>query len=322
VFLPVCRYTSAVSTIGKIGEKINIKGAIRREEPLGNHTTFRIGGPAGLFLQPEDPADLGPLFAQLHRHGLPFFLLGGGANILGSDRGLRGAVVDLSALRGCGLKRGPRGEVHLGCLAGTPVSALCGEALARGLTGLEFLYAMPGTVGGAVWMNARCFERSVSDVLEAVEFLDAEGRLQHHLTRPEEFGYKLSPFQSMDCLILRAWFRAAPGDPAAIERSMRAHLEDRQARGHFLWPCAGSVWKNNRAFGEPTGRIIDSLGLKGLRVGDAMVSERHANIVVNLGEARASDVLEVMQRVERVVRERRGLQLEREVLLVGDFGRG
>jgi UDP-N-acetylmuramate dehydrogenase len=286
------------------------------------HTSFRIGGPAELFLQPEDPAELTDLFSLLHRRQVPVFLLGGGANILVGDLGVRGVVVDLSALRGCSLESGPRGEPQLACLAGTPVSGLCAEALERGLTGLEFLYAMPGTVGGAVWMNARCYERSVADVLEQVEYITAEGRPVRYLPRLEEFGYKTSPFQAMDALILRAWFRTSSGDPSAIERIMREHKEDREAKGHFLWPCAGSVWKNNRSFGEPTGRIIDSLGLKGLRVGDAMVSDRHANIIVNLGEARAADVLAVMERVEAVVLERRGFRLEREILLVGDFGSG
>ena len=305
-----------MSTIENIVKKINIRGSIRREEPLSRHTTFRVGGPAELFLQPEDPEELPGLFALLHRERIPCFLLGGGANILVADRGVRGAVVDLSALRGF------LPEPGFGCLAGTPVSGLCEEALRRGLAGLEFLYAMPGSAGGAVWMNARCYDRSVVDVLESVEYIDTGGHLHRSEPRPEEFGYKVSPFQTMEALILRVWFRVQRGDPQEIERTMREHRADRERKGHFLWPCAGSVWKNNRAFGEPTGRIIDALGLRGLRIGDAGVSDRHANIVVNLGEARAADILSVMERVEAIVRERRGLHLEREVLLVGDFRSG
>jgi UDP-N-acetylmuramate dehydrogenase len=318
------RYIVAVpatkSTIGKILEKINIKGSMRPDEPMSRHTTFRIGGPADLFLQPEDPAEVPGLFALLRGAGAPCFLLGGGANILVADRGIRGAVLDLSGLRGCRPAAGPGGEPGLEFLAGTPVSAACEEALRSGLSGLEFLYSMPGSVGGAVWMNARCYSRSVSDVLAGVEVVEEGGGVRLVQPRPEQFDYKVSPFQRMDALILRAAFRLAPGDPEAIERAMQANRADREAKGHFLWPCAGSVWKNNRAFGEPTGRMLDSLGCKGLRVGDAAVSDRHANIIVNLGRATAAEVLELMRVVEERVFERRGHRLEREVLVVGETG--
>jgi UDP-N-acetylmuramate dehydrogenase len=322
----ISRYIVAVpvasSTIEKIPEKINIKGSIRRQEPMSRHTTFRIGGPADLFLQPEDPVEVPALFALLRSEGIACFALGGGANILVGDRGIRGAVVDLSGLRGCRRVSGPGGEPRLECLAGTPVSAACEEARRSGLSGLEFLYAMPGSVGGAVWMNARCYSRSVSDLLVEVQLADPRGGIRLHQPRSEEFDYKLSPFQRMDALILRASFRLQPGDPQAIQRAMQANRSDREAKGHFLWPCAGSVWKNNRCLGEPTGRILDGLGLKGLRVGDAMVSDRHANIIVNLGRATAAEVRELMRAVEARVLQERGYRLEREVLLVGDFGSG
>jgi UDP-N-acetylmuramate dehydrogenase len=318
----ISRYIGAVSaadsTIEKILRKINIQGRISRDEPMSRHTTFRIGGPADLFLQPEDPAQLAALFALLHAEGIPCFALGGGANILVSDRGIRAAVVDLSALRGCRPLRGPGGEPRLECLAGTPVSAVCEQALRLALGGLEFLYSMPGSVGGAVWMNARCYSRSVSDVLAAVQLVDARGEVRLHEPHPGEFDYKVSPFQRMDALILRATFRLAPGDPQLIERAMQANRADREAKGHFLWPCAGSVWKNDRSFGQPTGRILDELGCKGLRVGDAAVSDRHANIIVNLGRATAAEVLELMRIIEARVLAERGYRLEREVLLVGE----
>jgi UDP-N-acetylmuramate dehydrogenase len=287
---------------------------------MSRHTTFRIGGPAELFVQPADAAELPALFALLRGEGVPCFPLGGGANILVADRGIRGAVVDFSELRGCRLAGGPGGEMRLECLAGTPVSAACEEALRLGGSGLEFLYAMPGSVGGAVWMNARCYSRSVSEALTEVEVAEPAGSLRLHLPRPGEFDYKVSPFQAMDALILRASFRLQKADPGAILAAMQANRADREAKGHFLWPCAGSVWKNDRCIGEPTGRILDSLGCKGLRVGDAAVSDRHANIIVNLGQATAEQVLQLMQIVEHRVLEDRGYRLQREILTVGDFG--
>jgi UDP-N-acetylmuramate dehydrogenase len=168
-------------------------------------------------------------------------------------------------------------------------------------------------------MNARCYSRSVSEVLTGVELAEPAGRVRLHQPRAEEFDYKVSPFQAMDALILRASFRLQKGDSAAILAAMQANRADREAKGHFLWPCAGSVWKNDRSFGEPTGRILDSLGCKGLRVGDAAVSDRHANIIVNLGQATAEQVLELMRIVEARVLEDRGYRLEREILTVGDF---
>jgi UDP-N-acetylmuramate dehydrogenase len=306
-----------VLTIGEIGQKINIKGAVRFGEPMCRHTTFRIGGPADLFLQPEDPEELPGLLRLLDREGLPRFLLGAGANILVADRGIRGAVIDLSALRGCRPGAGERPSLN--CLAGTPVSALCAEALRRGLAGVEFLYSMPGSVGGAVWMNARCYSRSVSDVLGSVLYLERRGEARTLIPEPGGFGYKLSPFQNMEALILEVSFLLQPGDRERIERTMEEHHADRERKGHFLYPSAGSAWKNDPAFGQPTGRLLDALGLRGTRVGDAMVSDRHANILVNLGQARAAEVLELMERIEETVRRRYGFELEREILPVGDF---
>jgi UDP-N-acetylmuramate dehydrogenase len=307
-----------VLTIGEIRQKINIKGAVRLKESMCRHTTFRIGGPADLFLQPEDPAELPGLLRLLEREGVPRFFLGAGANILVSDQGIRGAVIDLSAL--CGCRTGTGGRPSLTCLAGTSVSALCAEALRQGLAGVEFLYSMPGSVGGAVWMNARCYSRSVSDVLGPVLYLDRRGEARTLDPEPDAFGYKLSPFQSMEALILEASFLLEPGDRERIERTMEEHHADRERKGHFLYPSAGSAWKNNPAFGQPTGQLIDALGFRGVQVGDAMVSDRHANILVNLGQARASEVLELMGRVEESVRQRYGFELEREILPVGDFG--
>jgi UDP-N-acetylmuramate dehydrogenase len=309
-----------VLTIGEIRQKINIKGVVRLEEPMSRHTTFGIGGPADLFLQPEDPAELPGLLGLLVREGVPRFFLGAGANILVSDRGIRGAVIDLSALRGCRRGTGAAGRPVLTCLAGTPVSALCAEALDQGLSGVEFLYSMPGSVGGAVWMNARCYSRSVSDVLGPVVYLDRRGDTRTLLPEPSAFDYKVSPFQGMEALILEASFLLEPGDGERIEQAMLEHRADRERKGHFLYPSAGSVWKNNRAFGEPTGRLIDALGFRGTRLGDAMVSDRHANILVNLGRARAAEVLELMAIIEEAVLRRYGWRLAREILLVGDFG--
>jgi UDP-N-acetylmuramate dehydrogenase len=184
---------------------------------------------------------------------------------------------------------------------------------------MEFAYSLPGSVGGAVWMNARCYEREVSDVLEFVDYVDPDFGQRRLAMRRDEWDYKVSPFQGMRGVILRAGFRLAPGNPRQVEDRMQEHRQDREKKGHFLFPCAGSVFKNNRAFGAPTGVIVDSLGMKGRRIGGAQVAPFHGNIIVNTGGATARDVLALIELVEDEVRRRLGFHLEREVLLVGEW---
>jgi len=168
-------------------------------------------------------------------------------------------------------------------------------------------------------MNARCYDREVADALETVESLGPGLAPLRRGVEPGAWGYKRSPFQNATEVIVRAVFRLQPADPRLVEEAMRRHREDRIAKGHFLHPCAGSVFKNDRAFGKPTGRIIDELGLKGLAVGGAQVAPYHGNIIVHRGGATAEDVRLLIERLEREVAERLGLRLEREVILAGDW---
>ena len=288
------------------------------DEPMGRHTTFRIGGPADAMVVPHDARDVRRVASFCREAGFPLFVLGGGANLLVADRGIRGVVLDTSRLTG--IEAPADRPETLRARAGTPVDALCRRAREAGLAGLSSFAGMPGLVGGSIWMNARCYEVSLSDRLEAVEALEEDLQVREREVRPEEYGYKRSPFQGRPAVVLGGTFRLQPGDPARIREEMEACRRDREAKGHFLYPSAGSVFKNNRAFGQPTGRLIDSLGLKGTRVGEAEVSPLHANIIVNLGRARAADVLALIRLVEERVRQRFGFELEREVLLAGDWG--
>jgi UDP-N-acetylmuramate dehydrogenase len=293
---------------------IKIEGVLRLDEPLEGHTSFRIGGPADLYVAPASVADLEQVLAACSRTGLPCFLLGGGTNLLVSDKGVRGVVIDLTSLEGV------RADgTLLTALGGVQVSAASEAALGHGLTGLEFTYSLPGTVGGAVWMNARCFEREVSDVLEFVDYLDTDLVPHRRSMDPSEWKYKVSPFQKMRGVILRAGFRLAPGDTRAIEARMKGHRADRESKGHFLYPSAGSVFKNNRAFGAPTGQLLDSLGLKGRSIGGARIAPYHGNIVINTGGATARDVLALIELMEAEVLRALGFRLEREIVLVGDW---
>jgi UDP-N-acetylmuramate dehydrogenase len=287
----------------------------RLDEPMASHTSFRIGGTADLYVLPASVDEVTEVLRVCAGESVPFFLLGGGTNILVSDRGIRGVVIDITSLKGLEAE-GSRVVAQ----AGTPVSGVAEYALDRGLAGMEFSYSLPGTLGGAVWMNARCYGSEMSDVLEFVDYLEPD--LQRHRSPMDRahWGYKRSPFQDTRRVILAAGLRLAPGDRPEMQARMKAHRSDRERKGHFLYPCAGSIFKNDRTFGAPTGQLIDSLGLKGTRVGGAQVAPFHGNIFINTGGARASDMRALIERVENEVRARLGLGLEREVILAGDWG--
>jgi UDP-N-acetylmuramate dehydrogenase len=303
-----------VSTLRELAAKIKIDGVLRLQEPMAGHTSFGIGGPADLYAAPANVDDLRTLLGQCARASLPYFLLGGGTNLLVSDAGIRGVVIDLSSLGGMEAD----GNLLTAC-CGAPVSSVSELALGRGLSGMEFAYALPGTVGGAVWMNARCYEREVSDILAFVEYLDEDLQHQRMAMDSAQWSYKRSPFQSMAGVILRAGLMLEPGEPERIRQRMQSNRLDREQKGHFLFPCAGSVFKNDRAFGAPTGRLVDSLGLKGRRIGGAQVAPFHGNIIINTGGATARDVLALIELVEQQVRTRLGFGLQREVVLAGQW---
>ena len=311
-------------TLGEIAQNSNIKAEFTWNEPLARHTSYRMGGPAELFARPGDVASALALVVAARASGIPLFVLGGGANILVGDRGIRGLVMDTSGLRD--VKAEGRTLV---AGAGMPMDELCLQALAAGLGGLEDFTGLPGSVGGAVYMNARCYEREMSQVLAWVSSAGPDGDIERHSFETgtaQGWSYKRSPWQPGGArageLVLEAAFHVEPADDegaARIARVMRGRRADREAKGHYRLPSAGSVFKNDRAFGAPTGVILDRLGMRGRRIGDAMVAPWHANIFVNAGQATAADMRGLIELAQDEARGRLGLELETEVLMVGDF---
>lgn len=297
-------------------EKINITGKILRDVSMNLHTTFGTGGSADYFTVPSSYEDLVKLLNYAKKYSVPVFILGGGANILVSDSGIRGLVIDMRNLSEI------RFEDTL-CTAGAgfPISELAAAAAEKNLTGLDFIYGMPGSVGGAVWMNARCYDVSISDILIKVDYLDE--KLERRSLEADEisnkFSYKDSPFQHSSNVILSASFRLMRGDQKEIIKKMDQHKKDRENKGHYRYPCAGSVFKNNRAFGKPTGVIIDSLGLKGYSRGEAQIAEFHGNIIVNKGNASSKDIKSIVDYTRKLTQEKLGLELETEIQFVGDW---
>jgi len=203
--------------------------------------------------------------------------------------------------------------------AGLEVSEAAQAGRAQGFSCLEFLNAMPSTVGGAVFMNARCYGAEIADVFSQALVLDEANEELVVPYRKEDWAYKSSPFQNKDWVIVETRFKTTPADPEAVERVMNANAADREAKGHFRLPCAGSIFKNNHAFGAPSGVLVDRVGLKGLRRGQAAVSAWHANIFVNEGGASASDLRALIFEVKERVLQATGLALEEEVIYAGDW---
>jgi len=303
-----------VSTIGDSLSKINLTGFWRADEPLAAHTTFRVGGPADAMVFPRSVADVKAVRGLARSEGLPLFVLGKGANLLVSDRGIRGLVLNLTTLSGWSHHQG-----LLRAQAGLDVSVAAEAGRAGGFSCLEFLNAMPSTVGGAVYMNARCYGAEIADVVHEVLVLDESNQERTVAFVKEQWAYKVSPFQTKDWVIVEARFRTTPSDPAEVARVMAANAEDREVKGHFRLPCAGSVFKNNHDFGAPSGVIIDRVGLKGLRRGQAVVSPWHANIIVNEGGATAADLRALITEVKTKVAASTGFVLEEEVIYAGEW---
>ncbi|MDR2404303.1 MAG: UDP-N-acetylmuramate dehydrogenase [Spirochaetaceae bacterium] len=319
-----------MSRLSEVVEKINSQagftGLIRYDEPMSAHTTFKTGGPADLWIRPGGdcfPGYAAELLGAAKAAGIPVFILGAGANLLVADRGIRGIVLDTgdwSGWNGPLVRETEAGEGA--CIlvrAGTAVDALAEAAAALGWGGPDFLAGMPGSVGGAVWMNARCYGHSLSDILLETEILDESENRVVLPGRAEDFSYKKSPFQGREILILSARFALERRPPAGIRRDIEERRRDRKAKGHYRFPSAGSVFKNDRTFGKPTGQIIDELGLRGLGLGDAMVAPWHGNIIINRGNARSADVRSLIEEVACRVKAARGFDLEPELRFVGDW---
>ena len=292
------------------------------DEPMADHSTFKAGGPADCYLRPRGdgfPAFAAALITAACAERIPIFILGGGANILVADAGIRGIVLDTGGWAG---ETGQRQEGVMEFRAGTSLDDAAEIAAGAGLSGLEFLAGMPGSIGGAVWMNARCYGQEIADTLRETEIIDFSilpAERSRHPADRAEFGYKCSPFQGRSNLILSASFSLKGADEQHIRAEMDAHRSDRESKGHYRFPSAGSVFKNNTNFGGPTGKIIDELGLRALRIGGAQVAPWHGNFIVNTGGATAADIRALVQEVAARVKDATGFDLEPEILFIGEW---
>lgn len=282
------------------------------DEPLANHTTWRIGGPADLLIQPKDKESLRTALQILHRHDIPWSVIGRGSNLLVRDRGIRGAVLKVTeGLSHCEF-RGE--EVCVG--AGYSMIRLAMETGKMGLTGMEFAGGIPGTVGGAVYMNAGAHGSDLSRILIDAEILFESGDMKVLTNEELNFSYRTSLLQKQKGIVVEARFRLQQGDRKEIAATLAANKERRRQTQPLQMPCAGSVFRNPP--GDHAGRLIEAAGLKGYRYGGAQVSEIHANFIVNRGGATAADVLTLIKHIQDTIRDKNGIDMHPEVLVVGE----
>ncbi|MGL1892662.1 MAG: UDP-N-acetylmuramate dehydrogenase [Spirochaetaceae bacterium] len=303
-----------MNRILEILNKINIEGTITQQVDMSKYTTFKCGGLAQFFIEPALVDDVIKIKKAALENDFPLFILGGGANLLVSDNGIDGVTLSLNTLKKIDLV-----DNIIIAEAGVSVNKLSEYAEKHSLSGLEFIYGMPGSLGGATWMNARCYGDEISNIFLWAEYLDQNGKLIRQEKDSSQWEYKISPFQKPGITIIRVALKLKHQERALIKPIMLKNSEDRRKKGHFKYPCAGSVFKNNRDFGAPSGKIIEDCGLKGCVKGNAAISDFHANIIVNLGGASSNDINFLIEKIIKTVKEKKGFILEPEVLKVGNW---
>ena len=283
----------------------------RKNEPLFRHSTFRIGGPADLAIFPSRSEQLAELIPLLDKEGIPRFVAGNGSNVLFADGGFRGTVLFTA-----GMDDLSRDGLSVTASCGVTLTALSRFACREGLSGAAFLFGIPGSVGGGVYMNAGAYGSEISSVLLSCSVLFADGSVCDMSNDACGFSYRYSILRETGGIVLSARIGLAEGNRADIEREMRELLARRSEKQPLEWPSAGSVFKRPaRGFAA---QMIDECGLKGTRVGGAVVSEKHAGFIVNTGGASAKDVRKLMEIVSRTVWEKKGVLLEPEIILMDE----
>lgn len=285
---------------------------VRINESMKRHTSFRAGGNAAWFAQPETAGELSALTAACKKTGAPWYVVGNGSNLLVSDSGFDGLIISTGKL--------DRLEVSgesLTAGAGVLLSKAAAEALKAGLTGLEFAAGIPGSTGGAAVMNAGAYGSEMKDVLKSVVVLTESGRVEKIPAEELELGYRTSAVSKNGWIVLEAEFSLKRGDPAEIRARMDDLAARRREKQPLEYPSAGSTFK--RPEGYFAGKLIEDAGLKGFSVGGASVSEKHAGFVINRGDATASDIYRLCREVRKKVLETFGVSLELEVKLLGKF---
>ncbi|MDD5803659.1 UDP-N-acetylmuramate dehydrogenase [Blautia sp. HCP3S3_H10_1] len=286
---------------------------VLENEPMSKHTTFRIGGPADLFIMPETIGEIAQVIAVCKEEKVPYFILGNGSNLLVSDKGYQGVVVQL--YRSFGKITLEKNEIH--AQAGALLSGIAAAAREASLTGFEFAGGIPGTLGGAVVMNAGAYGGEMKDVIKEVTVLTPEEEIITLQSDELQMGYRTSIIKKSGYIVLEAVISLQKGNQEEIRSRMQELAGMRSSKQPLSYPSAGSTFK--RPEGYFAGKLIMDSGLRGYQVGGAQVSEKHCGFVINAGNATAEDVTTLMKDVQRIVKEKFGVMLEPEVQFLGEF---
>jgi UDP-N-acetylmuramate dehydrogenase len=295
--------------------KIVGEDKLKIDEPMSKHSSFRVGGPAELFLEVESVEKLKAILEVNKELKLPITVIGNGTNILVKDKGIKGIVIKYVA-KGISKATLDNDTFAITADAGLPNAALANELLKDSLTGFEFAASIPGTIGGAIYMNAGAFGGEMENIVSEVTFLDLDDLAIYKSDGDDcDFSYRHSKFENMNTVILSATMVFNKGNKDEIKRTMDAYLEKRLETQPYDKPNAGSTFK--RGDGFITAMLIDEAGLKGHTIGGAQVSEKHAGFIVNTGNATAKDILDLIKYVQKIVMEKYGKAIEPEVRILG-----
>ncbi|MGC8743415.1 MAG: UDP-N-acetylmuramate dehydrogenase [Verrucomicrobiia bacterium] len=285
--------------------------AVKLNEPMAPRTTFGVGGNADIFVEPSNEDELAAIVRLCREDNVKYYIIGRGSNLLVKDGGIRGVVI-----HPCGewFERIVVNGVEIDCGAAVRLKALAGEALKHSISGFEFLEGIPGTVGGALRMNAGAMGMEIFQVVKQIKVLDSDGEVRWIF--PQEAGFKYRGCERLKVAIaLEAKFSGRCGEKEKIAKQMEEFAVKRRAT-QPQWRSAGCVFKNPA--GYSAGKLIDELGLKGKKVGGAMVSEEHGNFIINVGGAKAADIIELIKIIKNEVRTGRGIELDTEVEIIGE----
>ena len=288
-----------------------IQGLVTFDSPLRELTTLRIGGPADALVVPKDIDDVCRLMAQAHQAQVPLYVLGG-TNVLIRDGGIRGIVVSLSSLNAMAVEGEDNTIVYAG--GGVRMPTLLGFAGSQSLTGLEWAAGIPGTVGGAVVMNAGTRLGEMKDCLKAIQLISPEGRVVVYPASALAFSYRQANVP--EGIVVGAWLQLARSEQIKVQSTTKSYLQYRKNTQPLTQPNSGSVFKNPEKVSA--GKLIEEAGLKGLKIGDAQVSPKHANFIVNLGNAKATDTILLIKKIQQDVFHRTGFMLELEWKIIGE----
>jgi UDP-N-acetylmuramate dehydrogenase len=287
-------------------------GKVKKNELLAQHTTMKIGGPADLFIEPSSVENIRKVIGFINKHHLPWRAIGRGSNLLVSDKGIEGAVIKL----GTGLANLTIKGTKITVGAGHSLISLSTLISKKGLSGLEFASGIPGSVGGAVYMNAGAHGSDISKILTKAHILFDDGTMEWISTNDMEFSYRTSILQKKrPGIVLEAEFKLTEGDKAAIVAQMLKNKDYRKETQPWNFPCAGSIFRN--PLPNYAGKLIEEAGLKGFSIGGAKISEMHGNFIVNAGNATAKDVLDLIQYIKEKIDELYSIKIETEVEIIG-----